>query len=197
MADDEHFSQKMQRLEELIGCLESSSDPKSRSTARELVQLLMELHGAGLERMLDKLWQRGPAGADIIEELGHDELVSPLLLLYNLHPLDLQTRVLTALDKVRPYLNSHGGNVELLDLTNEGSVRLKLQGTCHGCPSSAITLKLAIEQAIYEAAPDITCLSVEGVVEQKTMPEFVTIPRFEEKRSAQNAPALAVPLVKE
>ena len=70
-----------------------------------------------------------------------------LLLLHGLHPLDLEARVRQALDKVRPYLRSHGGNVELLGV-DEGVVRLRLEGSCHGCPSSAATMRQTIEEAI-------------------------------------------------
>ena len=88
--------------------------------------------------------------------------MSSLLLLYGLHPVDLETRVHQALDKVRPLLKSHGGNVDLLGIA-DGVVRLQLQGSCHGCPSSAQTLHNAIEAAIDEFAPDVVELKVEGV----------------------------------
>ena len=104
----------------------------------------------------------GQPGDAIIDSFARDDLVGSLLLLYGLHPLDIETRVHQALEKVRPYLGSHGGNVELLGVTQAGVVHLRLQGSCHGCPSSAMTLKLAIEEAIYAAAPDIVALEVEG-----------------------------------
>ena len=177
--------ENIQRIDELVHQLEEISDPNIRSMARELVQLLMEMHGQGLERILDKIWQKGTFGSEMIDELGRDEIVGPLLLLYNLHPLDLQTRVLQALDKVRPYLKSHGGNVEFLDLDDDGVVRLKLEGSCHGCPSSSITMKLAIEEAIYQAAPDITNLLVEGVVQ--SLPKgFVPLGKLKPKSDAAN-----------
>jgi len=83
--------------------------------------------------------------------------------------------VTQALDKVRPYLNSHKGNVELLGV-DDGVVRLRLQGSCNGCASSAMTLKLAIEEAIQEYAPDIAGMEVEGVVPQPPMPSNGFIP---------------------
>jgi Fe-S cluster biogenesis protein NfuA/nitrite reductase/ring-hydroxylating ferredoxin subunit len=89
-----------------------------------------------------------------------DDLIRCLLLLYGLHPVDLTTRVQQALEKTRPYLKSHGGNVELVRV-EDGEVHLRMKGSCHGCPSSAITLKLAIEQAIHEAAPDVTAIVVD------------------------------------
>jgi Fe-S cluster biogenesis protein NfuA len=69
-----------------------------------------------------------------------------------------------ALDKVRPYLHSHGGDVELLGIS-EGTVRLHLEGSCHGCPSSQVTLQTTIERAIYEAAPDVVAIEVDGLSE--------------------------------
>ncbi len=104
-----------------------------------------------------------------------DPLVGSLLLLYGLHPVDLETRVHQALEKVRPLLKSHGGNVDLLGI-DDGVVRLKLQGSCHGCPSSAQTLHNAIEEAIYEFAPDVAELKVEGVAVPSTPPVSGFVP---------------------
>jgi Fe-S cluster biogenesis protein NfuA/nitrite reductase/ring-hydroxylating ferredoxin subunit len=140
-------------------------DPEARASALELVQSLMELHGGGLERMMEIASEKGEAGEAIMDEFARDELVKGLLLLYGLHPVALETRVMQALDKVRPYLHSHGGNVEMLGIEEVGVVRLRLQGSCKSCPSSAMTLKLAIEEAIYEAAPDVTAIEAEGVLE--------------------------------
>ncbi len=126
------------------------------------MQSLMEFHGAGLERMMDIVAESKTGGFAIFDEFAADELVGSLLLLYGLHPLTLEERVRKGLAKVRPYLDSHGGDVELLS-TDEGVVRLRLQGSCKSCPSSAITLKLAIEEAIYAAAPDVIAIEAENV----------------------------------
>lgn len=158
-------TQRMQRIEELIAKLDSVADPQVRAYAVELLQTLMELHRDGFDRALEIVADTND-GLALIDRLGEDSLVGGLLLLYGLHPVDFETRVRQALDKVRPYLNSHGGNVELTAVEN-GVIRLQMQGSCHGCPSSAMTLKLAIEDAIYEAAPDTTEILVDGVVEQK------------------------------
>ncbi|MEP6956794.1 MAG: NifU family protein, partial [Chthoniobacterales bacterium] len=101
-------------------------------------------------------------GQGMIDELGDDELVSSLLLVHGLHPLDLESRVRNALEKVGPRLAQHGGSVDLLGVTRDGVVRLRLAGNCHGCPSSILTLKFSIEEAIYAAAQDVTSLEVEG-----------------------------------
>jgi Fe-S cluster biogenesis protein NfuA len=112
-----------------------------------------------------------------------------LLLLYGLHPLDFDSRVRQALDQVRPYLRSHGGDVELLDTTG-GVVRLRMQGSCHGCPSSAMTLQSAIEEAIYAKAPDLTALEVEGVTKQPAEDRSTFVPV--EELSVLNAGILAL-----
>src|SRR5262245_44423069 len=127
--------------------------------------------------MLDLAWQATAGGAAIVDSFAHDDVVGGLLLLHGLHPLDLKTRVSQALDKVRPYLRSHGGNVELLRIDPDGVVRLRMQGSCHGCPSSAMTLKLAIEEAIYEQAPDVMAIEVEGADDRTNglLPTFVPV----------------------
>jgi Fe-S cluster biogenesis protein NfuA/nitrite reductase/ring-hydroxylating ferredoxin subunit len=116
------------------------------------VQALFDLYGAGLERIVRELGARDDG--ELAQALAGDELVSHLLVLHGLHPEPLEQRVAAALHEVRPYLESHGGNVELLGISDD-TVRLLLKGSCSGCPSSTITLKLAIENAIHKAAPEI------------------------------------------
>jgi Fe-S cluster biogenesis protein NfuA len=162
--DEAEMRRKLEHLESLIKDVERLADPTARGHAREIVQSLLDVHGVALARILDRIAEMGEPGLALIDGLGRDELVSSLLLLYDLHPLDFETRVQQALEKARPLLRSHGGNVELLG-TAGGVVRLRLLGSCHGCPSSAMTLKLAIEEAIFAAAPDAESIEVEGVVE--------------------------------
>ena len=88
--------------------------------------------------------------------------MASLLLANGLHPDDLSVRITTALDNVRPFLAGHGGDVELLDIDDRvGAVRLRLLGSCDGCPSSAITLRTTVERAIFDAAPEIVIIDVE------------------------------------
>lgn len=164
------------KIEELIGTIESLPDPEARANAVALVQALMDFHGEALDRLMEIVASQGEAGYSIFDKFSGDELVSNLLLLYGLHPLPLEMRVLNALEKVKPYLASHGGDVELLGIS-EGVVQLRLQGTCKGCPSSAETLKLAIEAAIYEAAPDVVSIQAEGALETSSAVGFVQISR--------------------
>jgi Fe-S cluster biogenesis protein NfuA len=143
-------------IEALLDRLDALPDPAARETATATVQALVALYGEGLGRVVERV---GPAQA---RALADDELVAHLLLLHGLHPLPVEQRVRAALDGVRPYLESHGGDVELLGVA-DGVVRLRLQGSCEGCPASAMTLKLAIEEAVLSAAPDVDAVEAEGV----------------------------------
>ncbi len=92
-------------------------------------------------------------------------MVGNLLVLHDLHPDDVLTRVQAALDRVRPYLGSHAGGVSLLGVDADGVAHLRLEGSCDGCASSALTVKSAIEDAILVAAPDVVAVEAEGMVE--------------------------------
>jgi Fe-S cluster biogenesis protein NfuA len=174
MANESELQRRMRQIEGLVEEIQSGADPAFRDRAVKLVELLLELHGAGLDRILELVAETGPAGDATIDRFLRDPLVASLLLLHGLHPVDLATRVLQALHKVRPYLQSHKGDVELLGI-DEGVIRLRLEGSCHSCPSSSLTLKSAIEEALAEFAPDAAGLIVEGVVAPKPAPVFVPL----------------------
>jgi Fe-S cluster biogenesis protein NfuA len=150
------FQRRLELIEDMLRRIESASDPNLRSTARELVQVVMDLHGAALERILEIIRSSGEAGQSVIESLSRDDLVSSLLVLYGLHPQSLEARLSHALDKIRPSLKKRGGEVELLHVM-EGSVRLRLRGG-----SQVASLKELVEGAVYQAAPDVTALVIEG-----------------------------------
>ena len=154
--DDQAARDRIARVEALLDEVESLPDP-GRATATELVQALVELYGEGLARIMARVDGAG-------EELLEDELISHLLLLHDLHPTPLEERVRGALEEVRPYMESHKGGVELVSIDG-GVVRLRLEGSCSGCPSSTMTLKLAIEDAIHRAAPDIEEVVADGVAD--------------------------------
>ena len=159
--DAREFQKRLQRLDVLLRGVDRFADPTAAAQTREIVQAVLDLHGAGLERILGHLEEAGESGAAVSEALAGDDVVGGLLLLHGLHPLDLEARVLQALEQVRPYLRSHGGNVQLLGI-RDGAVRLRLEGSCHGCPSSAVTMRQTIEEAIVARAPDATSVEVEG-----------------------------------
>ena len=162
------FERKAQRVESLVQELEALEDEGAKRSAVEAVQALLDLHGDVFQRVLEI------AGPEVVARLVEDEAVSGLLLLHGLHPLALEDRVRRSLDRVRPYLDSHGGGVEVLAI-REGLVRLRLEGSCHGCPSSTATIKYAIEEAIMQGAPDVARIEVEGVVEPAPAPGFVPL----------------------
>jgi Fe-S cluster biogenesis protein NfuA/nitrite reductase/ring-hydroxylating ferredoxin subunit len=137
----------MQRIEELVHELERV-DPAAQTAARELMSAVMELHGDALVRIVDAI------GADVTRRLAADDVVRNVLLLYELHPDDVETRVRAALENVQPYIQSHGGKVGLSRI-EQGRVFLHLDGSCGGCQSSSRTVKFAIEGAIFAAAPEI------------------------------------------
>jgi Fe-S cluster biogenesis protein NfuA len=147
-----------ERIEALLEDLEAVPEGPARDTATALVQALIDLYGEGLARLVGHVAERDDG--TLADALARDELVAPLLMLHGLHPVPMETRVRGALDGVRPYLESHGGGVELLAI-EDGTVRLQLQGSCSGCPSSTVTLKHAVEEAIHEAAPDVAGIVAE------------------------------------
>ncbi len=151
------------QIESLIAELDALPDPAARATTMEAIQAILELHGLALDRMLELIVeQAGEQGSALLACFAGDDRVGNVLMLHGLHPVDITTRVAGALETVRPYLASHGGNVELLGV-DDGVVRLRLEGSCKGCPSSAATLKTAIEEAIMAAAPDVLEITAEGV----------------------------------
>ena len=153
----------VERVQDLLGSLDEIADPVAQQRVQELVGAVLELYGAGLDRILGILTDAGDAGLPIRDALLDDGIVSSLLLIHGLYPVPLEERVVEALDSVRPFLASHGGNVELLSV-EDGIARLQLQGSCNGCPSSAATLEHALREAIDAAAPDLLGLEVEGAV---------------------------------
>ena len=145
------------RVEKLLGELAGSPDPRAAEAAEELVRTLVGLYGAALERIL---------GLVEAEALIADPLVESLLLVHDLHPLDADTRIQRALDRVRPYLGSHSGGVDYLGVDGEtGVVRLRLEGSCQGCPASAETARGLLETAVLEAAPETSGIEIEGVTD--------------------------------
>jgi len=161
------FHKRLGLIEELLGKIETSADPSLRATVQELIELVMSLHGAGVERILDLLRAGGDSGEAVVQKLGSDELVASLLILYGLHPLDIEARVTRALDKVRNRLRPYGADIDLIG-AEDGVVRLRLHMKSEGCGSTAHSLKEMVEEAVYQAAPDLTSLTIEGAGEKQS-----------------------------
>jgi Fe-S cluster biogenesis protein NfuA/nitrite reductase/ring-hydroxylating ferredoxin subunit len=163
-----------ERIEHLLEA-SAAAGPIARERAEELVRLVVELYGAGLERVLEIAYDAGALDDDLLESLAADQLVSSLLLVHGLHPYAVEERVQRALDDVRPYLGSHGGDVELLEVTADGVVRLALLGSCDGCASSSVTLELAVEDAIRAAAPEVVDIEVEEQPKPAAAPGVIPV----------------------
>jgi Fe-S cluster biogenesis protein NfuA/nitrite reductase/ring-hydroxylating ferredoxin subunit len=163
------------RIQQLLEKIEALPAASTRELIHEFMEATLAFYGQGLARILQVVSERGTDGEEIYQLLVSDKVIRGLLLIHDLHPADLETRLRGALDEVRPYLQSHGGNVELISLSNEAA-RLRLQGSCQSCASSAVTLELAIRHAIEEACPDLPRFEVEGLAELSTPPTVAEPP---------------------
>lgn len=164
MPERVNLSQIGERIESLLQQVRSMASPPAWQRVDELIRLILVLYGSGLSRVIEITAAQGQTGAALLDQLAADEVVGSLLILHGLHPDDFAARVRKALVNVRPYLGSHGGDVELVQADEAtGVVRLRMGGSCQTCPSSTLTVKLAVETAIKEVAPELTRVEVEGI----------------------------------
>lgn len=160
-SNEKEFQDKIRQLGTLVGELDQMPVGASKTAARELVQLLMDVHGTGLERMMELVFDFGEPGEAIIRKLGQDPIVRNLLLLYSLHPDNLETRVLKALETARARLRKSDAEVELESI-HDGEVQLRLRTSGHACGSTAKNLQSIVEENVYDMAPDLTTLTILG-----------------------------------
>jgi Fe-S cluster biogenesis protein NfuA/nitrite reductase/ring-hydroxylating ferredoxin subunit len=160
----EDVNRQKERIEGLVEQIEKFQDPAMRSLLAESMEAVLTLHSSGLQHIFDLINQTDGSADDVKKNLLADDFIKGLLVMHGLHPDDLETRLYKALDKIKPYMDSHGGNVDVLSIEN-GVATLELQGHCDGCPSSATTLELGIKQAIEEECPDLIDLEVKGVAD--------------------------------
>ncbi|MCV7358258.1 NifU family protein [Mycolicibacterium fluoranthenivorans] len=157
--DDAYWRTAGDRIQTLLDA-SATGGPVARERAERLAGEITDLYGAALHRIIRLT---GTTHSALTEEFAADDLIASLLLVHGLHPHDMTRRIEDALDKVRPYLGSHGGDVTLLGVTDTpggAEVRLQFAGSCKTCPSSAVTLELAVEDAIHAAAPEVTAIEV-------------------------------------
>ncbi len=152
------------RIESLLDGIAHAGGSEVGEQAEDLVAAVISLYGAGLARAVDLLDE------DTVRRLAEDELLANLLMLHDLHPDGVETRIQAALERVRPYLGSHAGGIDYLGVDEAGVAHLRLQGSCDSCPSSGETVRNAVERAVLEAAPEVSAIDVEGVVETATNP---------------------------
>ncbi len=164
MTTEIHPDELLDRVQDLSAQVDELTDVRARTLAQELVSSVIAMYGDGLARIMEVIGESRQAGATILDQLGQDGAVASLLLIHDLYPVSLEERVTEALDTVRPYMESHGGNVVLLGI-EDGVASLVLEGSCNGCAASRATLELAIKQALDEHAPDLAGLEVQGVTE--------------------------------
>lgn len=173
----EALNQQSRRMQQLIEQVDEIKDLKVKELVQDCIQEILTFYGNGIERIINILMhENSSAATKIINDLIGDSFINGLLLIHDLHPFDLHTRLNLALEKVRPYMDSHGGNVEIVSLEN-GTACLRLSGTCKGCASSSLTLELAIKQAIEEYCPDLQDLQVDGVVEPASKKPAANLPK--------------------
>jgi hypothetical protein len=165
VTSEKEYQEKIRRLGALVGEIDQTPGNPAGVAARELAQLLLEVHSAGLERMMEIAFEAGDSGEAVIRKFGQDPIVRNLLFIYSLHPDDLETRVLKALDIAGAYLRKFDSKVVLLSI-HEGSVQLRLHTSGHGCGSTAKNLKSVVEASIYEMAPDLASLEILGTPEE-------------------------------
>ena len=125
------FDQAIGELETLVATLERDGDER----ALLLLQLIDAVHRPGMELL---------AAGD-----SDHPLAQGLLAMYDLAPMDERIDVEEALDEIRPYIESHGGGLELLDV-EDGVVHVRMSGACNGCAGSAITLRRGVEEILRE-----------------------------------------------
>jgi hypothetical protein len=164
LVDEKDFQKRVQRIGELVDELETIGDPAARTTAKTLMQLLMDMHGRGFERILEIALLAGESGEQIIDDLGRDPLVSSLLILYGIHPEELQTRVERKLLEISSKLHKMGAEATLIG-ADDGGVRVRVRVDGHACGSTSRTVQGMVEEAVYEAAPDLKTLVLEGLEE--------------------------------
>jgi hypothetical protein len=168
VVSEKEFQEKMRRLGALVGELDQMPGGNSKVAARELVQLLMEVHGTGLERILELVKESGSeAGEAIIERFGADPIARNLLLLYGLHPDNLETRVIKALDTLKGRLRKLDCEVKLISI-QEGAVQVRLHISGHPHGSTRKDLRSIVEGGLYDLAPDLTSLTILGAEDESS-----------------------------
>jgi Fe-S cluster biogenesis protein NfuA len=155
------FQAHTERIERLVQHISGLKDEDARTTALELLQSTMDLHGAVVSRIVEVL-SSSESGRASLSKLGNDPLICGLLVLYGVHPVALEERVARAIENVLPQLRKHSGSAELIGVSG-AVVRVKIQSSGHGCGSSPDALKSTVEQAILEAAPEVVEVVAEGL----------------------------------
>jgi len=173
MAAGHDAQQAGERVEALLAELRSHAGPQVAATAEELVSCLVELYGAGLGeiiRIIGEDPEGNGSGSRLMAALVADPLVESLLLLHDLHPLDIGSRVRQAIEEVRPKLGPQAGQVEFAGVDDRGVIVLRLERSGHGCQSSSAAIQAAIEQSVAAAAPEAAGVQIDVVTVAAELP---------------------------
>jgi hypothetical protein len=190
VANATEFQNRVQQLGKLIAELEHMPDSPLKVATGELVHLLMEVHGAGIERMMEIVFDSDATGPQAIDKMGDDPIVRSLLLLYSLHPEDLQARVQKSILALRPRLRKLNYGIESISV-DEGAVRIRMESSGHACGSTTQNVRAMVEEGVYEYAPDVTSLVVQGL-EDPPSSGFVTLESLAAPRVAHASRPVAV-----
>jgi Fe-S cluster biogenesis protein NfuA len=182
--NNQRTREQIEQVEYLLKRFDECPDAHVRDDAAKLVQALMDIHGAGLGRIVDLLANDGKPGAEALAKLAADETVSGLLVLYGLHPVSFSERIRVAIEKLQPMLNSHDAAVELVSAKPE-LVHMRLVANGQGCHSGGAQLQQLIEAAILGAAPDLMTLQIEEPPREAT-PVFVPLQGLEKSKASTN-----------
>jgi Fe-S cluster biogenesis protein NfuA len=170
--DIQVHQQRADRIEALLQEVTTFADPRARAMIEELIQALLDMYGDGLARVLELTEQAGAPGQALTEAFANDGLLASLFLLHGLHPVDIKTRIVRALDDVRPLLKSHGCEAEFVKI-EDGVAYLRLQAN-GGKPSQPTTTpRQAVEEALNKAVPDLDALQIE---DNSGLPEHLAVP---------------------
>jgi Fe-S cluster biogenesis protein NfuA len=152
------FCSAIYRLDELVREFEIYPSEEVKEKVFELLGEVDRVHRVGLNHLIAYLREAGQA--DWIETAAQDPVIHTLFLLYDLLPGDAFFQAEKAIEKVRPYLQSHGGDIKILNVTG-GVVTLHLLGNCHGCPAFQQTLQNKVRAVLEEEVPAFVDLIVD------------------------------------
>jgi Fe-S cluster biogenesis protein NfuA len=184
--DNGEFHAYAEQVNQLVQRVSDLPDGDARTAALELLQSLMDLHGAVVTRLVEVLNNSGEAGRTSLGKLGRDPLVCGLLVLYGVHPMTLEDRVKQAIANVGTPLRKQGGTVELMSVTDT-AVKVKIQKSGNTCGSSTDALKATVEQAILEAAPEVVEILVVGAPSGFVPVNMIQPATEEEKKYEESA----------
>jgi len=172
MSGENQLQQVSAQIEDLVHKVEAISDPAVKANATALIQSLLDVHARAFERVVEIVLQQKDLGLTVLDHFAADELIGSLLLLYRLHPDALDVRLNKAIAAVRKAAALQGADVELIGVEEE-VVRIRLSGAVHGCASTQ--LQKLIEDAIYEAVPEISAVHVENAMQVRNSEPLVQL----------------------